>query len=253
MADFAGKVALVTGAGSGIGRAVAELYALGGAKVVVADINAAGGAETVTQIQAAGGQALFCHTDVASAGDCEQLVRFALEKFGRLDIACNNAGISGESNQTADYSLEGWNQVLSVNLSGIFYCMRYEIPAMLEHDSGVIVNMSSVLGQVAFATSAAYVAAKHGVIGLTRTAALEYARLGIRVNAVGPSFIKTPMISVGEDGELPYVYKLLASQHPVGRLGEAGEVAELVAWLSSDKASFVTGAFYPVDGGYLAR
>ena len=253
MADFDGKISLVTGAGSGIGRAVAELYAQGGARVIVADINEAGGDETVRRIRAAGGQALFCHTDVASANECEKLVRFAVEKCGRLDIACNNAGIRGESSQTGDYSLEGWNQVISTNLSGIFYCMRYEIQAMMEHGKGVIVNMSSVLGQVAFASSAAYVAAKHGVIGLTRTAAVEYARLGIRVNAVGPSFIKTPMIPVGEDGEIPYIYKMLAGQHPVGRLGEASEVAELVAWLSSDKASFVTGSFYPVDGGYLAR
>jgi len=253
MADFDGKIALVTGAGSGIGRAVAELYAQGGASVVVADINDAGGDETVTRIRAAGGQALFSHTDVTSASECEKLVQFVVEKWGRLDIACNNAGISGESNQTADYSLEGWNQVISTNLTGIFYCLRYEISAMLEHGYGVIVNMSSVLGKVAFASSAAYVAAKHGVIGLTRTAAVEYARLGIRVNAVGPSFIKTPMIGVGDDGELPYPYKLLASQHPIGRLGEAGEVAELVAWLSSDRASYITGAFYPVDGGYLAR
>jgi len=253
MPDFDGKIALVTGAGSGIGRAVAGLYARGGARVVAADIDNAGGTETVDQIRAAGGEALFCHTDVAKAAECEQLVRFTVEKFGRLDIACNNAGISGESNQTGDYNLEDWEKVIRTNLSGIFYCMRYEIPAMLEHGYGVIVNMSSVLGQVAFATSAAYVASKHGVIGLTRTAALEYARLGIRINAVGPSFIKTPMISMDQNGELPYLYKMLASQHPVGRLGEASEVAELVAWLSSDKASFVTGAFYPVDGGYLAR
>ena len=253
MPDFDGKIALVTGAGSGIGRAVAGLYAQCGARVVAADIDNAGGTETVDQIRAAGGEALFCHTDVAKAAECEQLVRFTVEKFGRLDIACNNAGISGESKQTGDYNLEDWEKVIRTNLSGIFYCMRYEIPAMLEHGYGVIVNMSSALGQVGFATSAAYVASKHGVIGLTRTAALEYARLGIRINAVGPSFIKTPMISMDQNGELPYLYKMLASQHPVGRLGEASEVAELVAWLSSDKASFVTGAFYPVDGGYLAR
>lgn len=253
MADLDGKIALVTGASSGIGRSVAELYAHGGAKVLVIDINDIGGNETVDQIHLGGGEAHFFHMDVSSPNECEKMVNFVMQKYGRLDIACNNAGISGESNQTGNYNPEAWDQVIRTNLSGVFYCMRYEIPAMLSHGYGVIVNMASILGQVAFATSPAYVAAKHGIVGLTRTAAVEYAQQGIRVNAVGPSFIKTPMISGGEEEGIPYIHKMLANLHPMGRLGEPGEVAELVAWLSSDKASFVTGSFYAVDGGYLSR
>ena len=253
MTDFEQRIAIVTGGGSGIGRSVAELYARGGARVVVADINDEGGVETVTRIRASGAAAIFFHSDVSRPGDCEKLVDFTLEKFGRLDIACNNAGISGASNLTGDYGLEDWEQVIRINLSGVFYCMRFEIPAMLKRNSGVIVNIASVLGKVGFATSPAYVAAKHGVVGLTRTAALEYAQMGIRVNAVGPSFIRTPMINTGGEEEIPYVHKMLASLHPLGSLGEPEEVAELISWLSSDKASFVTGSFFPVDGGFLAR
>ncbi len=253
MADFENKTALVTGGGSGIGRSVAEIYARGGAKVVVADVIEDGGVETVDSLRSNGAEALFFAANVSQPGDCEKMVEFALEKFGRLDIACNNAGIMGEAAQTGDYSPEAWQRVININLSGVFYSMRYEIPAMLKTGGGVIVNMASVLGQVGFATAPAYVAAKHGVIGLTRTAAVEYAQMGIRVNAVGPAFIRTPLINAGGAEEIPYIHMMLASLSPMGRLGEAREVAEVVAWLSSDQASFVTGAYYPVDGGYLAR
>jgi NAD(P)-dependent dehydrogenase (short-subunit alcohol dehydrogenase family) len=249
--DFNGKVAIVTGASSGIGRSSAELYARDGAKVVVSDIDEKGGAETVKRIQDAGGEAFFVRADVSQPADCEALVNKTLEKYGRLDYACNNAGIGGEQAMTADYTVEGWQKVIAINLSSVFYCMKYEIPAMLKDGGGAIVNMASILGQVAFATSPAYVAAKHGVVGLTQTAAVEYSAQGVRVNAVGPGFIRTPLLtSAGMDEA---TMDMLVSLHPIGRLGQAEEVAELVVWLSSDKASFVTGAYYPVDGGYLAR
>lgn len=249
--DFEGKVALVTGASSGIGRSVAELYARQGAAVVLADINAGGGEAAAGEITRRGGQAIFVKTDVSNPEDCQRLVQAALERFGRLDYACNNAGIGGEVNQTADYSIEGWEKVIGINLSAVFYCMKYEIPAMLKSGGGAIVNMASILGAVAFAGSPAYVAAKHGVVGLTQGTALEYAQQGIRVNSVGPAFISTPMIQSLEND--PDARNMLVSLHPIGRLGTPGEVAELVIWLSSDKASFITGSYYPVDGGYLAR
>jgi len=251
MALFSGKVALVTGASSGIGRATAMAYAREGAKVVVSDINEAGGLETVRLVQDTGGEATFIKTDVGNPADCEAMVKKTIEKYGRLDYACNNAGIGGEQNPTADYSVEGWQKVLAINLSGVFYCMKYEIPEMLKVGKGAIVNMASILGQVGFAGSPAYVAAKHGVVGLTRNAAIEYAAKGIRINSIGPAFIQTPMIAaLQENAE---AYNALVALHPIGRLGMAEEVAELVIWLSSDRASFVTGAYYPVDGGYLAR
>ena len=241
----------MTGGGSGIGQAACHLYAREGARVVVSDIDEKGGSETVQTIQEKNGDAMFVRADVSKPDDCQAMVAAALEKYGRLDIAFNNAGIGGEANRVADYSVEGWQKVIAINLSSVFYCMKYEIPAMLNSSSGAIVNMASILGQVAFETSPAYVAAKHGVVGLTKTAAVEYAKQNLRVNAVGPGFIHTPLI--GELEENTQTRDLLISLHPIGRLGEAEEVAELVIWLSSEKASFVTGAYYAVDGGYLAR
>lgn len=245
------KVALVTGGSSGIGRAVALAWAREGARVVVSDTNRDGGEQTVAQVRGLGGEALFVAADVSQPQDCEALVQRAVEKFGRLDIACNNAGIGGPQAPTADYPLDGWAQVIGINLSGVFYGMKYQLPAMLKNGGGAIVNMASILGAVGFAGAPAYTAAKHGVVGLTQAAALEYSAQGVRINAVGPGFIHTPMISALEENQA--VNGMLVAAHPIGRLGRAEEVAELVLWLVSSKASFVTGSYYPVDGGYLAR
>jgi NAD(P)-dependent dehydrogenase (short-subunit alcohol dehydrogenase family) len=251
MAEMKGSVAIVTGAASGIGRATALFYAREGVRVVVSDIAEDGGTGTVDLIRSKGGDAHFVRTDVSEPEACEELVRRSVEQYGRLDFACNNAGISGESGVTGDYSIGGWDKVIAVNLSSVFYCMRYQIPAMLESGGGAIVNMASILGQVGFASAPAYVAAKHGVVGLTKTTALEYATKGIRVNAVGPAFISTPLIAAMEEDKA--TNEMLVSLHAMGRLGTADEVAELVIFLSSERASFITGAYYPVDGGYLAR
>jgi len=245
------KVALITGGSSGIGRAVALAWAREGARVVVSDTNRDGGEQTVAQVRGLGGEALFVAADVSQPQDCEALVQRAVEKFGRLDIACNNAGIGGPQAPTADYPLDGWAQVIGINLSGVFYGMKYQLPAMLKNGGGAIVNMASILGAVGFAGAPAYTAAKHGVVGLTQAAALEYSAQGVRINAVGPGFIHTPMISALEENQA--VNGMLVAAHPIGRLGRAEEVAELVLWLASSKASFVTGSYYPVDGGYLAR
>ena len=243
------KVALVTGAGSGIGREIAYRYAAEGARVVVSDIDEASGAETVEAIRARAGSALYIRADISKPQENEALVRAAVKEFGALHIATNNAGIGGPSAPVGEYPIDGWDKVIAINLSGVFYGMRYQIPAMLASGGGAIVNIASILGQVGFRNSAAYVAAKHGVVGLTKNAALEYGQQKIRVNAVGPGFIRTPLV---EKSMTPEALKGLEALHAMGRLGEAAEVANLVLWLSSDQASFVTGAYYAVDGGYLA-
>ena len=245
------KVALVTGAASGIGRCVALTWAREGARVVLADLNEEQGQETAALVRELGAEALYLRADAGSPADHEALVALTMRHFGRLDAACNNAGIGGVSAPTVDYPLDAWEQVLRVNLSGVFYACKYQIAAMLLGGGGSIINMASILGAVGFANSAAYTAAKHGVLGLTKAAALEYSARGVRVNAVGPGFIHTPMISGLEQD--PSTHAALVAAHPMGRLGQPEEIAELVAWLASDRASFVTGAYYPVDGGYLAR
>jgi NAD(P)-dependent dehydrogenase (short-subunit alcohol dehydrogenase family) len=245
------KVALVTGASSGIGRAVALTWAREGAWVVVSDVNEHAGEDTAALIRAQGGDALFVAADVGRPEDARTLVDKTVAHYGRLDVACNNAGVGGPSVPVVEYPLDGWAQVININLSGVFYGMQQQIAAMLKSGGGSIINMASILGAVGFATASAYAAAKHGVVGLTQVAALEYGAQGVRVNAVGPGFIHTPMISALEQDAA--LHAQLVAAHPIGRLGRAEEVAELVTWLASDRASFVTGAYYPVDGGYLAR
>jgi NAD(P)-dependent dehydrogenase (short-subunit alcohol dehydrogenase family) len=203
----------------------------------------------VKAICSEGGKALFFKTNVSKPEEMEALVAFAVKTFGRLDGAVNNAGIGGELNPIADMSIDGWQNVIAVNLNSVFYGMKYQIKAMLTTGGGTIVNVSSILGAVGFAGSAGYSAAKHGIIGLTQTAALEYAANNIRTNAVGPGFIDTPLLK-GLDNAMK---KELVSLHPIGRLGKSEEIAALILWLSSDNASFVNGSYYPVDGGYLAK
>ena len=249
-----GKTALVTGGGSGIGRATSLAYAQEGARVVVADVNVEGGEETVQLIKEAGGEAILVHADVAKPEDTQAMVAQAVEAFGSLDCAFNNAGISGGTDRrlTADYLEEDWDRVVGINLKGVWLCMKAEIPQMLKQGGGAIVNTASVAGLVAITGTVAYIAAKHGVTGLTKAAALEYAKSGIRVNAVCPGYIQTPMVQ-GIFVENEGFEERVASRHPIGRLGEPSEIAAAVIWLSSDAASFVTGHNMPVDGGYVAQ
>jgi NAD(P)-dependent dehydrogenase (short-subunit alcohol dehydrogenase family) len=245
-----GKTAVVTGAGSGIGREIAYLFAAHGAQVVVSDVNDPAGDETASEIGRRGGDVRYVHADTSKPADNETLVAAAIKQFGALHVAVNNAGIAGPFAPTGEYPLEGWERVIAVNLSGVFYGMRFQIPALLTAGGGSIVNIASILGQVGFRDSPAYVAAKHGVVGLTQNAALEYGRRKIRVNTVAPGFIRTPMLEKNLTSD---AISQIEGQYAMGRLGEASEVAELVLWLASDKASFVTGGCYAIDGGYLAQ
>jgi NAD(P)-dependent dehydrogenase (short-subunit alcohol dehydrogenase family) len=247
-----GKVALVTGGASGIGRATALAFAREGAKVVVSDVVVAGGEETVALIKAAGGEAQFMKADVAKPAEVDALIAQVVAAYGRLDCAFNNAGIEGSMTSTLDCSEENFDRTIAINLKGVWLCMKAEIAQMLKQGGGAIVNTASVAGLVGFAGLPAYVASKHGVVGLTKTAALEYAKSGIRINAVCPGGIQTPMLERLFQSQ-PQAGEAIAAMEPVGRLGKPEEIAEAAVWLCSDAASFVTGLPMAVDGGLIAQ
>ena len=249
MAEFEKKVALVTGAGSGIGAEIARRLGAQGASVVVADLDEAAAAKVAREIEDAGGVARPVRQDVGDPASVARSVTFTEETFGGLHLAVNNAGIGGGDAPVADYGIDDWNKVIAVNLSGVFLGLKYEIPAMLRSGGGSVVNLASILGSVGAANHAGYVAAKHGVVGLTKTAALDYAGQGVRVNAIGPGYIETPLLERLSDE----VRGGLVALHPIGRLGRAEEVAELALFLLSERASFVTGSYHLVDGGYTAQ
>jgi len=245
---FEDKVVLVTGGASGLGEAAVGLLAARGARIVVADVDAARGDAVVAGVREAGSEAVFCRTDVTEESEVAAAVALALDTWGRLDGAINNAGTTGPSNPTADYSVEDWNRVLALNLTGVFLGLKHEIPPMVAQGGGSIVNTSSGAGLVGFAGLPAYVASKHGVIGLTRAAALEYVKAGVRINAVCPGSTRTPMLE-GFMGGDPTIERMMSQSAPIGRLARPEEIAEAMVWLLSDAASFVVGHAFAVDGG----
>lgn len=256
MALVSGKIALITGAGAGIGRATAQKFADEGAKVVVSDIDQPGGEETVSLIKGRGGDAVFVRADVSDPEGVARLVDETVNVFGRLDCACNNAGIEGRIAPLADQTVENFDAILNVNLRGTFLCLRAEIRQMLANSGGAIVNVASVAGLIGFPGLAPYTASKHAVNGLTKNAALEYGKQGIRVNSVCPGGIDTRMLdSLAEQstGGAQSAQEMMAPLHPIGRIGMPEEVAELIVWLCSDRAGFMSGANIPLDGGFVAQ
>ncbi|BAO55295.1 SDR family NAD(P)-dependent oxidoreductase [Nonlabens marinus] len=243
------KTVIVTGAASGLGKAIAMRFGKEGYNVVVSDIDKDDSEEVVKAIKEAGGSSHFIKADVSKKSECETLVAKTVEKFGALHAAVNNAGVSGEMALTADYPQENYEKVIAINQNGVLYGCQAQIPAMLEAGGGAIVNMSSMLGSVGSAQSVAYVMAKHAVVGLTKTAGIEYAKKGIRINAVGPGYIETPLLEVLDEEQR----EQLVEAHPIGRFGKPDEVANLVYWLASDEASFVSGSYHVIDGGYTAK
>src|SRR5947208_9439553 len=250
MGALEGKVAVVTGAAMGIGRASAEVFAREGASVVVADIDVDGGNETVALIEKSGGAASFIRTDVSVRDDVYAMVQHAVDTFGGLDCAHNNAGVAAPMVPLADYPDEGWDHTIAVMLTGVYHCMKAEIPRMLERGGGAIVNTASGVGLVGYPNQAAYTASKHGVVGLTKVAALDYGAKGVRVNAICPGTARTPMVDAAIR-DFPGIEEELKKLHPIGRIGKASEIAEAAVWLCTPAASFVLGVALPVDGGYV--
>lgn len=252
MSEWKEKVALVTGGSTGIGRATAVAFAREGARVVVADVNQAEGEETVSRIRAAGGEALFVRADVSRSAEVKALVERTLATYGRLDCAFNNAGIEGVMIPTVECTEENWDRVIAVNLTSAFLCMKHELAHMLKVGRGSIVNCASIAGLVGFPNAPAYVASKHGMVGLTRTAALETAKSGIRVNAICPGVVRTPMVDRATHGD-PAIEAAFVASQPIGRMGNPEEIASAVLFLCSDAASFITGQAIAADGGWVAQ
>jgi NAD(P)-dependent dehydrogenase (short-subunit alcohol dehydrogenase family) len=250
---FKDKVALITGAASGIGRDTAIAFAEKGAAVVISDVDADGLEETAKRIKDKEGEVTVIITDVSKEPEVKSMIEKIVDTYGRLDVACNNAGVGGELAPTADYTSEQWDRVINVNLRGQWLCMKYQIPAMLNNEGGSIVNIASILGKVGFANAPAYVASKHGLVGLTKAASLEYSSQGVRVNAVAPAFIETAMLEQAGLTTDPEKKQMLVNMHPIGRLGQPREVADAIVWIASDEASFVTGHTLLVDGGYISQ